>query len=70
MVRLMYWHQVSNSTICQLIIDAWAKVSLSSVAQALTKAKIVTEQLCNSNEIDLDDDKRDPGILILKVRNC
>jgi len=56
----MYW---PNSTICQLILDAWAKVSVSIVVQALTKAEIVTEHLCNSNETNLGDDKRYLSIL-------
>lgn len=53
----------SYATICQWIVDAWAKVSVSSVVRAFTKAGIITEQLSNSNETDSDNDERDPGML-------
>lgn len=50
------WRQKANTgwtsyaTICQWILDVWAKVSVSSVVPAFTKAGIINEQLSNSNE--------------------
>ncbi len=60
----------SYITICQWIVDAWAKVSVSSVVRAFTKARIITEQLSNSNETDSDNDKGIRTCLMPKSPNC
>ncbi|KAA8589182.1 hypothetical protein FQN60_010527, partial [Etheostoma spectabile] len=44
------------ATICQWIVDAWAKVSVSTVVRAFTKARIITELPANSNDTDSDND--------------
>lgn len=59
--------RASYATICQWIVDAWAKVSVSSVVRAFTKAGIITEQPGNSNETDSDNDERDPGMLDAEI---
>lgn len=59
--------RASYATICQWIVDAWAKVSVSSVVRAFTKAGIITEQLSNSKETDSDNDERDPGMLDAEI---
>lgn len=55
--------RASYATICQWIVDAWAKVSVSTVVRAFTKAGIINEQPSNSNETESDDDERNPGLL-------
>ena len=55
--------RASYATICQWIVDAWAKVSVSTVVRAFKKAGIINEQPSNSNETESDDDERDPGVL-------
>lgn len=59
--------RASYATICQWIVAAWAKVSVSSVVRAFTKAGIITEQLSNSNETDSDNDERDQGMLDAEI---
>ncbi len=59
--------RASYATICQWILDAWAKISVSSVVQAFMGAGIITEQLSNSNETDSDNDERDPGMLDAEI---
>ena len=51
--------------ICQWIVDAWAKISVSTIMRSFRKAGIITEQLNtdNSDEADSDNDKTDPGML-------
>jgi len=49
--------RASYGTICQWIVDTWAKVLVS----AFTKTGIINEQQSNSNETESDDDERDPG---------
>ncbi|KAJ8280487.1 hypothetical protein GJAV_G00055280 [Gymnothorax javanicus] len=56
-------HRATYATICQWIVDAWAKVSVSTVVRAFTKAGIITELPGNSNDTDSDNDERDPGML-------
>jgi len=51
----------------QCIVDAWAKVSISSIVQASIKVRFIPEQLSNSNEIDLHDDGRNPGMLDVEI---
>lgn len=55
--------RVSYVTICQRIVDAWVKESISSAVRAFTKAGVISEQLSNGNETDPDNDERDPGVL-------
>ncbi|GAB1601903.1 hypothetical protein Ahia01_000468800 [Argonauta hians] len=55
--------RASYVTICQWIVDTWAKVSVSTVVRAFTKAGIINEQPSNSNETESDDDEGDPGSL-------
>ncbi|XP_007245626.3 pogo transposable element with KRAB domain isoform X1 [Astyanax mexicanus] len=57
----------SYGTICQWIVDAWAKVSVSSVVRAFTMSGIITEQLNYSNETDSDNDEREPGVLNAEI---
>lgn len=52
-------HRATYATICQLIVDAWAEVSVSTVVQAFTKAGIITELPGNSNDTDSDNDEWD-----------
>ena len=54
---------------CQLIMNTWAKVPVSSVVSAFTKAGIITEQLStgNSNETDSNNDERDLGMLDAEI---
>lgn len=59
--------QLLYVTICQQIVDAWAKVQVSSVIQVFIKAGIITEQPNNSNETDSDNDERDSGMLDAKI---
>uniref|UniRef100_A0A8C5PNZ8 HTH CENPB-type domain-containing protein n=1 Tax=Leptobrachium leishanense TaxID=445787 RepID=A0A8C5PNZ8_9ANUR len=62
--------RASYATICQWIVDAWSKVSVSSVIRAFRKAGIITEQLSTSNETDSDNDEndeRDPGVLDAEI---
>mgnify|MGYP003530257762 FL=1 len=55
--------RASYATICQWIVDAWAKVSVSTINRAFWKAGISTEQPSN-NEADSDnDDEIDSGML-------
>lgn len=67
--------QPSYATICQWIVDTWAYISVSSVVRAFMKAGIMTEQLINNKETDLDNDERDTGVLdaeiaqLLKLRH-
>lgn len=57
--------RATYATICQWIVDAWAKISVSTVVRAFTKAGIITELPGNSNDTDSDsdNDERDPGML-------
>ncbi|KAG5831790.1 hypothetical protein ANANG_G00282950 [Anguilla anguilla] len=55
--------RATYATICQWIVDAWAKVSVSTVVRAFMKAGIITELPGNSNDTDSDNDERDPGML-------
>ncbi|KAA8589771.1 hypothetical protein FQN60_013136 [Etheostoma spectabile] len=55
--------RATYATICQWIVDAWAKVSVSTVVRASTKAGMITELPANSNDTDSDNDERDSDIL-------
>lgn len=55
--------RASYATICQWIVDAWAKVSVATIVQAFAKSGIINEQPSNISEIETDDDERDPGLL-------
>ncbi|KAF4093698.1 hypothetical protein AMELA_G00004910 [Ameiurus melas] len=57
----------SYATICQWIVDAWAKVSVSSIVRAFMKGGIITKQLSNSNETDSDNDERDLGMVDAEI---
>ena len=59
--------RASYATICQWIVDAWAKVSVSTVFRAFSKAGIINEQPSNSNETESDDDGRYPGSLYATI---
>ena len=56
--------QANYATIFQWIVDAWAKISVSTIMQSFRKAGIITEQLNtdNSNEADSDSDETDSGM--------
>ena len=47
---------LTKPNICQQIVYAWDKVSVSTIVQTFMKAGIITEQLSNSNKIDWDND--------------
>ncbi|KAF4083566.1 hypothetical protein AMELA_G00143600 [Ameiurus melas] len=51
----------SYATICEWIVDAWAKVSALTVVRAFAKASIIAEQP-PGNETDSDNDEREPGM--------
>lgn len=55
----------SYATISELIVDAWAKVSVSTVVWAFAKASIIAEQL--PDETDYDNDEREPGMFDGKI---
>lgn len=57
----------SYATICQWIVDDWAKVSVSNVVRAFMKARIITEQIGNSKKTDSENDERDPGMLDAEI---
>ncbi|XP_072769637.1 pogo transposable element with KRAB domain [Nerophis lumbriciformis] len=59
--------RASYATICQWIVDAWAKVSISSVVRAFTRAGLIAGQLTDSTETDSDDDERDAGMLDAEI---
>lgn len=63
--------QTNCTTICQWMVDAWAKVSVYRVVRVFTKAGIITEQLSNS-KTSLDNDARDPDIVDAEITqlNC
>lgn len=56
-------HWASYATIFQWIVDAWVKVSVSTVVRAFMKAGIITELPGNSNDVDSDNDDRESGML-------
>ena len=47
--------QANYATLCQWIVDAWAKISVSTIMRSFRQARIITEQLNtdNSDERDL-----------------
>ena len=47
--------RATYATICQWIVDAWAKISVSTVVRAFTKAGIITELTGNSNDTNQSD---------------
>lgn len=51
--------RASYATICQWIVDAWAKVSALTVVRAFVKAGIIAEQPPD-NEADSDSDEEEP----------
>lgn len=53
--------RASYVTICEWIVDAWAKVSALTVVQAFRKAGIIAEQP-SGNETDSDNEEREPGV--------
>lgn len=53
--------RASYATICEWIVDAWAKVSALTVVRAFAKAGIIAEQP-PGNETDSDNDEREPGM--------
>ncbi|KAK7910104.1 hypothetical protein WMY93_014788 [Mugilogobius chulae] len=55
--------RASYATICQWIVDAWAKVSVSTVVRAFRKAGIISELPGEGegNDTDLDNDETDVG---------
>ena len=57
----------SYATICQRIVDAWAKISVSSIIQSFRKAEIISEQHSENDDIDLDCDEMDPSMLYGKI---
>ena len=52
-----------------MIVDAWAKISVSTIMLSFRQARIITEQLNtdNSNERDSDSDETDPRMLGVKI---
>ncbi|GAA6090359.1 pogo transposable element with KRAB domain [Tachysurus ichikawai] len=53
--------RASYGTICEWIVDAWAKVSALTVVRAFAKGGIIAEQP-PGNETDSDNDEREPGM--------
>ncbi|KAK3549935.1 hypothetical protein QTP86_016788 [Hemibagrus guttatus] len=54
--------RASYATICEWIVDAWAKISALTVVRAFAKVGIIAEQP-PGNETDSDNDEREPGML-------
>ncbi|GAA6076132.1 uncharacterized protein LOC101155639 [Tachysurus ichikawai] len=54
-------NKASYATICEWIVDAWAKVSALTVVRAFVNAGIIAEQP-PGNETDYDNDEREPGM--------
>ena len=59
--------RASHATICQWIVDAWAKISVSTIIQSFIKAGIITEQQCTSSKTDSDNDEAEPRKLNIEV---
>ena len=61
--------RANYATICHWIVDAWAKISVSTIMRSFRKAGIITEQLNtdNSDEVDSDSDETNPGMLDVKI---
>ena len=59
--------RASYATICQWIVDAWAKISVSTIIRPFIKAGIITKQQCTSSETDLDNDEAEPHKLDIEV---
>ena len=59
--------RASYATICQWIVDAWAKISVSTIVRSFIKAGIITEQQCTNSETDLDNDEAEPRKLDIEV---
>ena len=53
----------SYATFCQQVVDAWAKLSVSTFVRAFTKTRIINEQPSNGSETKSDEDERDPGLV-------
>ena len=60
----------SYTAICQWIIDAWTKVSISTVVQAFTKAGIITEQQAIAMRLTQMMMRGNRACLMLPSPNC
>lgn len=58
--------KASYATICEWIVDAWAKESALTVVRAFAKAGIIAEQP-PGNQTDSDNDEREPGMFDGKI---
>lgn len=61
--------QATYATICQWIVDVWAKVSVSTVVRAFTKAGIITELPGKGKDTDSDNDEKDAVTRTPKMKN-
>ena len=61
--------RASYASIGQQIIDAWTKVSASTVARALKHVGIGTDQSSNSNETDSGEDVSMPDASVAQLIN-
>ena len=61
--------QANYTTICQWIVNAWAKISVSTIMRSFRKAGIITEQSStdNSDEANSDSDETDLPMLDVKI---
>jgi len=61
--------RANYTIICQWIVDAWAKISVSTIMRSFRKAGIITEQLNidNSDEAGSDSNETDPGMLDVEI---
>ena len=59
----------NHATICQWIVDAWAKISVSTIVRSFKKAVIITEQSStgNGDEADSDGDETNPEMLDVEI---
>ena len=55
--------RASYATICQWIVDAWAKISVSSIVRSFRKAGIISEQHSENDDTDSDCDETDLSML-------
>ena len=53
--------------ICQWIVDAWAKISVSTIIRSFNKAGIITEQRSSSSKTNLEYDEAEPSVLSIEI---
>ena len=57
------------ATVCQWIVDAWAKISVSTIMRSFRKSGIITEQSStrNSDERDSHSNETNPGMVDVEI---